>query len=590
MPKGTIESARTCMVRRRQHAREVGLCVVCCKRKPASRRTTCIPCNTSALVRQSRKREKNRKARELQQVTLAHEHAGDVARDHHLHEDAVQYYQRALNIEALNPSIQLRISEKLAHAFSLGDNPRAATPWYKKVLIGYLARSVDAAKTIELLDRMVRQSWLDANMEEAVSLRKRAIEIAEASGNDELQKMTNIQMAATLTVLDRPEEASRFLSAVQDADGIGAIGLRALYYSTQAGCSSMFGKASAAYESFERANQLVGELNDLYQVTAMWNNYANRAVLLGNIGIAKNCLEKALIVARRNNFGWRIPYFCLAYADLLFRMGRYDSAHEYLIEALSYDADVPVLEQLFVVVGIPISLHLHDEKALAGCINPAVLEMAFRSGQPSYIGLVATAFVQLDAARGHHRKAQALLHRVLANVNIHSVAQSLDLPIAVAQFGVFADIWQFRTVLEARTKLPSAAVAQAHLTIFDACIERRNGRLTKSYRLAAEAAKCFDSLQWYRYVDIARSMIPMTNPIPRPTSSSDKTLADLTPTLTDREQQIAELVIKGSTNRQIAAELSISKHTVESHMRSVMSRLGIRSRHQLGSVLPDAAV
>ena len=51
--------------------------------------------------------------------------------------------------------------------------------------------------------------------------------------------------------------------------------------------------------------------------------------------------------------------------------------------------------------------------------------------------------------------------------------------------------------------------------------------------------------------------------------------------LTKREEEVAELVLKGLTNRAIARELWISEHTVESHMTSIMNRLGIRSRHQL---------
>jgi DNA-binding NarL/FixJ family response regulator len=52
-------------------------------------------------------------------------------------------------------------------------------------------------------------------------------------------------------------------------------------------------------------------------------------------------------------------------------------------------------------------------------------------------------------------------------------------------------------------------------------------------------------------------------------------------TLTEREQQVVELVLKGLTNRVVAEKLSISENTVEKHMNSIMRRLDIRSRHQL---------
>lgn len=51
--------------------------------------------------------------------------------------------------------------------------------------------------------------------------------------------------------------------------------------------------------------------------------------------------------------------------------------------------------------------------------------------------------------------------------------------------------------------------------------------------------------------------------------------------LTSTEEQVTELVALGLTNRQVAAEMFISAHTVAFHLRQVFRKLDIRSRVEL---------
>ena len=51
--------------------------------------------------------------------------------------------------------------------------------------------------------------------------------------------------------------------------------------------------------------------------------------------------------------------------------------------------------------------------------------------------------------------------------------------------------------------------------------------------------------------------------------------------LTGREADVVALVAKGMTNTEVAAELYVSTHTVEYHLRNVFAKLGISSRREL---------
>lgn len=57
--------------------------------------------------------------------------------------------------------------------------------------------------------------------------------------------------------------------------------------------------------------------------------------------------------------------------------------------------------------------------------------------------------------------------------------------------------------------------------------------------------------------------------------------------LTRREQEIARLVAKGLTNREIAGQLVISDRTVEGHVEHILTKLGFRSRAQIAAWLVE---
>lgn len=60
-------------------------------------------------------------------------------------------------------------------------------------------------------------------------------------------------------------------------------------------------------------------------------------------------------------------------------------------------------------------------------------------------------------------------------------------------------------------------------------------------------------------------------------------LADPLASLTIRERQIARLAATGLTSRDIAAELSVSPRTVDTHLSRIYRKLGITTRAALAS-------
>ena len=52
------------------------------------------------------------------------------------------------------------------------------------------------------------------------------------------------------------------------------------------------------------------------------------------------------------------------------------------------------------------------------------------------------------------------------------------------------------------------------------------------------------------------------------------------PDLSARETEVLTLIVKGMSNKQIAATLNIAEHTVKNHVKSILSKLGVEDRTQ----------
>jgi len=84
---------------------------------------------------------------------------------------------------------------------------------------------------------------------------------------------------------------------------------------------------------------------------------------------------------------------------------------------------------------------------------------------------------------------------------------------------------------------------------------------------------------------LPRARLVARRPMPARTNPADQ----LGQPLSAREQQVARLVVRGLTNRQIASRAQCSPHTVNFHIRNIFRKLGIHSRIEIAHYLPPAA-
>ena len=72
-------------------------------------------------------------------------------------------------------------------------------------------------------------------------------------------------------------------------------------------------------------------------------------------------------------------------------------------------------------------------------------------------------------------------------------------------------------------------------------------------------------------------------PSPESPSAGERTDVPLTDPLTPREREVAALVARGLTNRQIASDLHLSERTIENHVSKILRKLGFASRAQVAA-------
>ena len=113
---------------------------------------------------------------------------------------------------------------------------------------------------------------------------------------------------------------------------------------------------------------------------------------------------------------------------------------------------------------------------------------------------------------------------------------------------------------------------------------RRDGRRRDAREQLRTARELFTTMGLEAFSERAERELLATGE--RARKRVDFSRADLTP----QEAQIARLARDGFSNPEIGARLFLSSRTVEWHLRKVFLKLGISSRRQLRSALPERAV
>ncbi|MEV6710640.1 AAA family ATPase [Lentzea sp. NPDC051208] len=305
---------------------------------------------------------------------------------------------------------------------------------------------------------------------------------------------------------------------------------------------------------------------------------ATRAALVGQLQRARECNETARAVAERMG---------VAAAKGMYHAFRNELAQ--LVGGMDEEAAREVFEVIELVGDIPLArVYVPFLHAMLGQTDqaratfeeframPTVLE-AGPTWAPlvGQIGVVACMLDDAEAAAGVYAVLSTLDPCFAADGSgaVFSTAATPrllgDLAMTCGRTEVAAG--HYRLALEMNARIgarPFAALSR--LGLARALVEQ--GDLPQARTLVAEAAAEFRALDMpIRLAEADRLL--------KRIGAAEQAQDPLSP----RESEVVDLVAQALTNRQIATRLHLSERTVETHVRSVLAKLGLRTRTEIAA-------
>ncbi len=528
-------------------------------------------------------------ARDPAKATDYNERAGDTAAAVHAHEDAIAFFERALEFcsnAAMRGSIVRKIADRrlalgwtkeaqatyadAAEIFgSAGAHEDEASCRATAAITAYGAGQPESTGPLE--DMLVRLdaaeyrarsrahlglAWLAGTFGFPTRARYHLDRVdprALREAADIALRFHNVAAFVAMTVGDLDLFRREFAAWVAATEASGSAAVKAGAHINGAMCFSFFGLHEEARAQIERALQLSEEAHSRHCEEMAYAFASLCSLMRGDLSQARTEVE---------------------------RVATSSENHVNIVFATAWGT----------LIGAALDDRALVEKWFEG------FEAAISAKPDPECG---AGFAEIMIRRGRDRDAAALLHRALPECElIRGNAMTL---LAVGRYGDREDRERARAHLERAADAAVETPERPALALFDAIERARGGRTDEATELARCAAAGFrrlrmplleaQALEAAGDREGARELFRRCGAVydvrrlGGDSSSGDGPLESLSA----REREIAALAAAGRTNLEIAEKLSVTHKTVEKHLASAYQKLGITSRAKLGAYLPSSA-
>ncbi|ONI90808.1 hypothetical protein ALI144C_02310 [Actinosynnema sp. ALI-1.44] len=382
------------------------------------------------------------------------------------------------------------------------------------------------------------------DLDRGLTLARESVRIADEAGDDSLRRHTRLSLCQVLTTADRFDEAGSVCASGQrDADRLGTAWPRPLYRLRRAELRMASGMLDDAWKEADQGLGTAERINSVGASVLLMALFARLSIHRADLGMAEGYLGGA---ERLRGAGQDGDFVELnwAFAGLHDAMGRPDLALDRLTG----------VGQSGTGRWLGPSLLVHEPMAAA-----QIVRMALRTGRVVDAETVVESASDLaDRNPASNSLVGSAMHAEgLLRENIDALARAVE-------------------VFRAGPRPLATASALEDLAV----TEHMAGQRSQVSGLIRQAEELYETSGAQRDTARVRSRLPALGVRGRPRRDGNRDRqgwASLTPS----ELRVIRLVAHGMTNREIARELRLSPHTVDSHLRRCFAKLGVSSRVDL---------
>ncbi len=534
-------------------------------------------------------------ARDPEKASHYGELAADAAMQVFAYEEASRYYEYSLAFAERDCAKSGALFRKLGWAFSRSGANSLASRAYEQACAAF--RNVgDLRAECNACNEFAGELYSvgDENCTRPLLEMRERLQSFENRG---LRAQVEVFLAQLYTLLSQGDEAARLLRTIE-YDLLADDRLLTVYHGA---CASLAGKIADldGYADAVRKALFACDAGELYNYRAIvLSNAASAFSDLGRSDQAEWFFLETESFARKHNLTATLMFVLAIKAKHSVLRGELTNARALIGEALSCSIEYEIARPILAAWGVVVGTLLEDKERVARCFDDELTSSRWLD--------VASAYAEHWHRLGRFADAKELLHR-----SMNRPADARDpfmLYLAIARIGDAGDIVPAREHMARYAAYTPDIVYKAALPLFDALVARRRGDPARAAAHAAAAIDRFhevgyplweaeacelagrgeDAATIYRRIGAVARLRNVHVRAAVPSDTASTRVPRVPGDLSAREREVAESVARGSTNAEIAVELSVTVKAVEKHLSSIYKKLGVTSRGKLAAFLREA--